>query len=812
MKIMIVILFSALLCACSGKTGVSNDNEIPKMPITAIYENSLEYESSKKKVIESQLLSDMETMGKWEYKGTHGTMTLSTEKPYQGKSSFMITSPTKGETNPNDGRPWGIAGAYYNAGGEDWTKWNRISFWIYPDLPGFKIVSINTIFFNDGEDKVPDRYSRNGFNYQILENQKWNKVYWEIEHLGREKVVGLEIRYRLQGNEPGAAENIKYYLDNICLEKVEPDHYEGWDVQPGQIAYNHAGYTVNFPKTALIPDASVKSFSLIDAATRAKVLEGTVESQNTPTGTFQVADFTNYNVSGTYILEAGNLRTKPFVIDQFSTVFRSSIIKTINHFYTQRCGYAVEGVHDACHLDWLCRHGDLSVSIHGGWHDAGDLSQGLSNTNDAAYSMLLLAEKLKKSDPVLADRILEEARWGMAWILKTRFGDGFRTGFTTKDMWTDDIIGNGDDYQGRASNNPQSNYAAATTEATAALAFKTKDKFFSDYALKCAIEDFDFAEERSQPRTGEGANRQVRQNANSQSGTNANSQPAPNANMPFRMGARGQFRMSVDLATAVLNASLALYEATSDEKYKNIAIKYADSIVVCQQQTDLDTGLSLKGFFHRTTAKNSILHYAHIGNEHKIIAGLIKASELFPDKAVEWKKALRLYADYYKEITAYNAPYFMIPAGVYDLTQARGEEQIEQIQGGIKLNDRYFIKRFPVWGDFRGNSGTTLTQAKALADIANFINDKELLNIAYCQLEWHLGKNPFAQSLMYGEGYRFAAQYSIMSGNLVGGLPVGVQTHFNRDAPYWPAENCYNWKEIWVHPSMAWFMLMCNFV
>jgi len=65
---------------------------------------------------------------------------------------------------------------------------------------------------------------------------------------------------------------------------------------------------------------------------------------------------------------------------------------------------------------------------------------------------------------------------------------------------------------------------------------------------------------------------------------------------------------------------------------------------------------------------------------------------------------------------------------------------------------------------------------------------------------------------MYGEGYLFAGQYSVTSGNLVGGLPVGIQTNLNRDEPYWPAENCYNWKEIWVHPSCRWLMLMTDFI
>lgn len=760
-----------LMVACdAGRRAPGGD--LPDMPITAVYENSLEYEWSKKKVKTSQLLSRMESMDQWEHKG-YGSLSLSSDQVAEGKYSLLLESPTKGEDTPGEGRPWGVASAYYKASGADWTDWNRISFRIYPDLPGFKVVSISLVFRNDGEEKLPDAYDRNGLNYQVLENHKWNTVYWEIAHLGREKVSGIEIRYRLQGNEPGASSTARYYIDDLRLESVEPDHYEGWDVAPGKIAYNHAGYAKGFPKTAVISN-DAPGFVIKDASGKI-VKEGSTVTVNTAAGSFRVADFSDLNAAGEYILEAGSLKTKIFAIGEFEAIYRSSIIKTINHFFTQRCGYPVSGVHDACHLDWMSHHGDLSVAIHGGWHDAGDLSQGLVNTAEAASAMLMLYSKLAGSDPQLAARLLHESRWGVDWMLKTRFGDGFRNVWATKDMWTDGIIGNKDDFQSRAQNSSHANLVSSTAEALAAVAFKAVDPHFSAYALQCAREDFDF-------------------------GCRANPE-----------------RMSVEIAGAALNAALALYEASKSdaagkEAYKTSALFYADYILNCQQTEELEPGVSLKGFFYRTPEKESILHYPHRSHEQDVVVGLVRLAELFPSEAGRIKNAVALYASFYKEAAAVNAPYYMISAGIYDLSKARGDAEREQISNGIKLSDRYFLKRFPVWTTFRGNSGTTLTQAKGLAAVARYLDDKDLLDIAYRALDWHLGTNPFAQSLMYGEGYRFAGQYSVTSGNLVGGLPVGVQTHFNRDAPYWPAENCYNWKEIWVHPSCRWLMLMCDFI
>ena len=768
-KFCIAIIF-CLMFACKPKPVVES-GDLPYMPMKAVYENSLEYAWSQKKVLESKLLSDMETMGTWEHRGGFGSLKLSDEKPYKGKYALLLESPTKGPEPPRGGRPWGDAGAFYKVNNEDWTEWNRISFWIYPDMPGFKVVAISTIFHNDGEEKLPQP-GKNGLNYQVLENQKWNKVYWEIAHLGREKVTGINIDYRLQGNEPGATETARYYIDEVYLEKVNPDHYEGWNVASGRIAYNHAGYTKGYPKVAFTSEVIGQKFYLKDLTTGKTVKEGAVIAHTTPAGTFQLMDFSDVNIDGRYVLEVGKLKTKPFVIGAFADVFRSSIIKTINHFYTQRCGFAIPGIHDVCHLDWLCSYEGKSIPIHGGWHDAGDLTQALARTAEAAYSMMMLAEKLKTSDPVLSDRLLEEAEWGVSWMLRTRFDNGFRMYDAIKDMWTDGIHGTKDDWNSTARNDPHANLISAMTEAFAAKAFKDKNPFLSAHALQCAIEDYGFGLEV------------------------------------------GQRRMNVDIAGAALNVALALYEATSDDAYGIAAIEHANYLIDCQLQDDLDTNVPLKGFFYRTPDKEAIMHYPHLCFEQNLVVGLVRLAQLFPSDpmADKCKKAIRLYADFYKEICANTAPYYMIPAGIYDLTKARNEEETEQISNSIKLNERYYLKRFPVWSGTRGNSGTTLTQAKGLAVVANFLQDKELLDIIYRTFDWHLGVNPFTQSLMYGEGYWFAGQYSVTSGNLVGGLPVGIQTHFNRDEPHWPAENCWNWKEIWVLPSLRWLMLTSDFI
>ena len=61
---------------------------------------------------------------------------------------------------------------------------------------------------------------------------------------------------------------------------------------------------------------------------------------------------------------------------------------------------------------------------------------------------------------------------------------------------------------------------------------------------------------------------------------------------------------------------------------------------------------------------------------------------------------------------------------------------------------------------------------------------------------------------MYGEGYDYSPQYSAMSGDIAGGLPVGIETRAERDIPYLHPSVLFNYKEIWVHPSARWLGLL----
>jgi len=149
--------------------------------------------------------------------------------------------------------------------------------------------------------------------------------------------------------------------------------------------------------------------------------------------------------------------------------------------------------HGACAL--VTTGNGKRILINGGWHDAGDLTQGMENTGEIDYALFSLAERLheRKEDTALYDRVLEEARWGLDWVLKTSFGDGFRNGGSINSRRTNSIIGDDDDITATARNNPMTNFEAAAVEALASRVLKDSDPTLSSYALKMARADWRFA-------------------------------------------------------------------------------------------------------------------------------------------------------------------------------------------------------------------------------------------------------------------------------------------------------------------------------
>jgi hypothetical protein len=780
----------AILGGFCGQSAAAQE-EPPKMPMQAVYKDGAEARWLKKKVLDSRVLDSMEDISTWSFQG-EGDMALADSPLKEGKHSLRIRS-IQNVGKVGGAGEWEDLIASRKFPGEDWSRFNRISIWVYPDVIGAPAISASLVLHNQGVHVLPDHYNEGRHESIILKNHEWNHVVWEIAPLARDKVTELEFAYSLPKMFPDLGDQTILYIDQLELQTVDADHVEGWDVAAGKIAFSHAGYTSGASKTAIASGLDAREFSVVDKATGKVALKKQVQQQNTPLGSYAVLDFSELQTPGKYVLRAGDTTTRPFEIGP--EAWRESIWKAINFMYSERCGTVIPGIHGICHMDDYSIHGEKRIIVNGGYHDAGDLSA-TGNTPGMAYALFSLAERLKqqREDPALSARLIEEGTWGLRWVLKTNFGEGFRTTGQLISYWTNGIIGDADDRTGQAVNNPEWNFRVAALEALAARVLKESNPELSIRSLRTAEQDWKYAVEGLKT--------------------------APPLSEVY--GAQDELeRISFGAI-----ASIDLYRATGEQRYADEAFQLGGLILASQEQKIQPWSIPLTGYFYTSPKQENLFHRFHIGQEEEPIIALTHLCETFPDHAdwMKWYAAIVLHSKYYQQVAAkVDEPYSVLPAAVYRESEARlipqtkdwtplraadRDAYTEQVHRGVPLGGEYYLRRFPVWFDFRGNSSVLLSEAKALSAAGQLRGDLEAEDLAQKQAEWLLGRNPFSASIMYGEGYDWTPLYSVRSGQMVGALPVGIETREYNDAPYWPTQICWTYKEVWTQPVGEWIWLM----
>lgn len=778
----LTVLAACCLPACSARAGAAGAVG-PTMPMPVPHADGAARRWLAKKVLKRRLVADMERIEPWKlstWSQGKGEIALTAERAKDGKHALRFRSQTKGAKPSADGGVFGSTMAVRQFGQQDWREYNRLSFWVWPDLPGHHAVSLMVRLGNRG----PAR-GRNT-HHVLLRQRQWNHVVWEVPDLARDRVTEVAFTYVMNGSEAGAADVATFDIDHLEIQQVRADPYEGWTVAPGRIAFSHTGYPAGGPKTALATGLETERFELLRRGAGRPVLAKAIETVETRIGRFQVMDFSEVRAAGEYRLRAGKVETRPFRIGD--DVWERTIWKAINFFYVERCGSAVPGVHGVCHADWLGEHDGKRIVINGGWHDAGDLSQGLVNTSEAVYAMFALAESLRvrgrPARDALRRRLLEEARWGLDWVMKTRFPDGHRIQWATHRFWTNGRIGDLDDVVAKARADAAGSFYAAAAEAIAYRVLKADEPKLAARALAMARED-------------------------------------------WRFGAAGLAKrrdddVRIEDAGMAALASIELHRATGERTFADEARRLARLIVRSQRQDFLPgASAAMTGFFHRTPRRRSAMTFMHRSHEQAPVVALAGLCEAFPNDPnwIDWYSAVALHSEYYQKAMAeLTAPYRMLPNSIHHVDEHKhaGKDVREavraQLLAGLDIGGGWRVRVYPVQprSTFRGNYGTMLSQAKAVAVAGRLRRQPALAELCQDQLAWIVGRNPFAQSTMYGEGYDFHPQYTARSGDIVGSLPVGMKSLGNRDVPYWPFTNVWNFKEVWVHPVSRWIWLMCE--
>ena len=774
-----VIVF--VLCSCSQSQNKEFNQPFPLKPSV---DNSLIAKWEKKAVLASKLIDDMEGDSLWSVGMGGAQLSYTSEHSKDGKRALRFHNSLLDSAYIASQRtPWGSFGG--EQGGEtfiqmqfnkpqDWTEYNRISAWVYihPSKNPNVHFSIDLVEGDNIEETLtPGRE----MNIDIPQGE-WVNVFWDIDYMRRSEVRYLMIYQTCIGYDRDMGEQyVTIDFDRIEVQKVKPDNYSGWDIDDGDFAFSHIGYRPGDKKIALThadkgdffnPVKKSGSFFLLDDKGRI-VYTGTTTKSSNKGNDFTILDFTEWNTPGTYILKCGDAQSRPFEISD--DVWLHPLFSAVNFYYCQRCGYEVPGIHSVCHQDMQGFYDDETKPINGGWHDAGDLSQGFWRTADGCLALMRCIDAVENKG-TLAKRIADEAAWGVEWLLKTRFHDGRHISWVTQRIYSDNIMGNYDDVKAQAVLNTWENFQGTVVF----LMATDKLKQLSDRKKELAEAAVD--------------------------------------NWQHAMDARDDWSTASYQESAWgATASAMLYKKYGDEKYKEAALHFGQLLVSSQEQEFKD-GITITGYFYNDNSRQNIIRNSHAAFDETIMIALSTLCNIFPDESdwMTWYSAAAIYCEYFMKRGSINsAPFNLVPncvlrrSDMEKMATANGKPNyyLKQYEAGTQLSDNYAIRTFPVWDNynFHGSTNCHLSTSWALAEAAALVGDKAGMELVQQQLEWTLGRNPFTESLMYGVGYDYSPLFVYCTQNIVGALPVGVDS-YNNDEPFWHGANYATYKEIWVEP------------
>jgi hypothetical protein len=476
-------------------------------------------------------------------------------------------------------------------------------------------------------------------------------------------------------------------------------------------------------------------------------------------------EFTDIARRGMYQITVGAERSVPFFID--ADIWHRTLPRAVNYYRQQRCGVAVPNVHPACHLDDARRRDNGErVDTTGGWHDAGDLRKWMSATMMNGIALLKLARNLGDHWDLAGAGVrslLEEAAWGNRYFLKMQDTDGLVwndvaggvNGDNSDNHWTDNKPGTSDDRYINTDKGGRVQAMFTALQAMMAQAFRSAN---ATYADRCLV-----AGERC-----------------------------------WRAATRGAGALELGFWTM---AALELHRATGRDEFATAAVARGRQLLGLQETAFVADQKRVRGFW-RTSPSNAAPLVDAVHSALPPLA-LAELSAVFPrhQDATRWRDAVRLYIEeYVLPLTSLNA-YAIMPCGVFQGSPT--PERYRGLAGGLTY--RYFLPvRKQFW--WAGTTSHLESHALLLATGAKMFTQRRYADLAYRQLEWIMGANPFGACLMTGVGMRHPYPHSRFVGLIDGGILNGIAGNVD-DEPVLDTANGYDWRttEYWS-PHNAYYI------
>ncbi len=536
------------------------------------------------------------------------------------------------------------------------------------------------------------------------------------------------------------------------------------------IALNHLGFLPKARKTVLYRQpgsAAPTAFTLSDIGANARPLRLTrpLRPVGCDLGPCLAGDFTDLERPGMYQITAGNRRSVPFFVRP--DLWRRTLPKAFGFYYQQRCGVAVPNVHPACHLDDARRRDDgWHIDVTGGWHDAGDLRKWMLTALHSGIALAHLGRNLGKEwnlDGSGLDPILDELRWGNRYWLKMQDSDGQIwndaaggvNGDNSDNHWTDNRVGTEDDRYINPSKSGIIQAEFVAVQALVAQLFRATDPGYAQRCLSAGLR-------------------------------------CRNASTPGQ--ATGELAWW-------LMAALELYRATGEQVWAQEARQLGNRLRDLQVQDFLGNQRQVRGYWKTAEADNVPYVDAIFSAVPALV--LLSLADAFPSDpdSAAWRKAVQMHLDEYVLPLSEKNAFRIVPYGIFQKSPT--PERYRLLAG--ELTYRYFLPaRKQFW--WLGITSHLENYACLLARASAVFSLREYLDLAFRQLEWVMGANPFGACLMTGEGMNNPYPHSRYVGLIPGGIMNGIAGNPD-DEPVLDMEYGFDWRttEYWA-PHNAWYL------
>jgi Glycosyl hydrolase family 9 len=540
------------------------------------------------------------------------------------------------------------------------------------------------------------------------------------------------------------------------------------------IALNHLGFRPGVGgKVLVVRDLTPpgpREFTLRDVSERPFSITRPLAKTSGDFGPCLTGDFTDVDREGLYQITVGKEHSVQFAVQ--NDVWRRTLPKAVGYYRYQRCGVDVPGVHPVCHLDDARRRDDRQhVDVVGGWHDAGDLRKWMDVTMLNGIALLNLVRNIREPGPAdpSHEQILDEVRHGNTYFLKMQDADGKVwadtaggvNGDNSDNHWTDNLVGTADD---RYINTAKRSGTAAVFAALQGLVAQCFAQSAPDYAKQCLEAGIRAWKAFGQP--------------------------------------PGSTR---DIAWWAI-AACELYRATHESEYRDRAVLLGRSLMARQNTSFIAEQRQVRGFW-----MDGDVPFVDIVNSAVPPLALLELDAAMPDceDRGKWRDAVRLHVDEYLLPMSDRNAYHVIPLGLYFGSPT--PESYRPLAGNLTY--RYFhpVRKGFWWQGHNCHFASNALMLGRLALLAHPGGPPEgqrntYIALAYRQLEWIMGANPFAACMKTGEGMRNPFPHSRFVGLIPGGIMNGIAGNM-QDEPVLDMQYSLNWRtcEYWS-PHVAFFI------